>query len=78
MNDVEFWLFKSLKLKHSRGDQIIQPFYRIDSSKELNPHLFKLKIFWKFEQKALLNQVEYIEIWSMTMNWNLFPANSFK
>ena len=59
MNDVEFRPFKSLKLKHSRGDQIIKSFYGIGSPKETRSPLFKLKNFWEVEKK---NQLEYIEI----------------
>ena len=47
MNDEEVGSFKLLKLKYKRGDQIIQPFSRISSPKQIRLPLFYLKKFQK-------------------------------
>ena len=43
MNDEEFVCLKFLKLKHRRGDQIIQLFCRIGSPQEIRSPLFNLR-----------------------------------
>ena len=45
LNDKEFGSFKLVKLKYSRGDQIIQLFWRIASSQEIRSPLFNLRKF---------------------------------
>ena len=52
MNDKEFGCFKFLKLEQRRGDQIIQPFYRIDSHQEITSPLFNLRKFPKIEKST--------------------------
>ena len=61
MNDQEFGSLKVLKLKYRRGDQIIQPFCSIGSSKKLGPP----SLIWgicKNLRKVLLNHGECIEM----------------
>ena len=61
MNDEEFGSLKLLKLKYSRGDQIIQTFCRIGSPLKLGPPSLicgNLKTL----RKVLLNQAERIKI----------------
>ena len=41
MNEEEFWPMKFLKVKYSRGDQIIQLFFRTGSSQEIKLPQFK-------------------------------------
>ena len=62
MNDEGLGPFKLVKLKYRRGDQIIQPFYRIGPlPKILGPPSL---IWWNFENlwNVLLNLVECIKI----------------
>ena len=68
MNDKEFGSFKLLKLKHRRGDQIIQPFCRIGSLQEIRSPLFNLISF----QKAEKSTAE-----SCTMHRNLVNGKEF-
>ena len=72
LNDEEFGSLKFLKLKYRRGDQRIQPFWRIGSPKKLGPPSLIWENFKKLT-KVLLNHVECIEIYWMTIN--LGPSN---
>ena len=68
MNDKEFCPIKVLKLKHRRGDQLIQPFCRIGSPQEIRSLLFNL---WKFK-KSYRGTPE-----SCRMRWNLMNEEEF-
>ena len=68
MNDDEFGYFKFLKLKYRRGDQIIQPFYRIGSSQNIRSPLFNLIKFQKPEKSTTA---------SCKMHWNLMNDKEF-
>ena len=48
----EFGYLKFLKLKYTRGDQIIQPFCRIGSPQEISSPLFNLRKFEKNEKST--------------------------
>ena len=52
LNDKEFGYFKFLKLKYRRGDQIIQPFYRIGFPEEFRSPLVNLKKSYKTEKST--------------------------
>ena len=72
MNGNEFGSFKLLKLKYRRGDQIIQPFWRIGTPQEIRSPLFNLRKF----RKAGKSTAE-----SGTRHWNLMndkELGSFK
>ena len=60
-NDNEFGFTKLLKLKYSRGDQIIQTFCKIGSPQKLRVPSLTYRNF-KALRKVLLNDAEYIEI----------------
>ena len=61
MNDEEFGSRKLLKLKYSRGDQIIQTFCKIDSNQKLDPpSLIYTKL--KTLREVLVNHIKCIEI----------------
>ena len=68
MNGKEFESFKFLKLKYSRGDQIVQLFSKIDSPQEIRSPLFNLKKFQKPEKHATA---------SSSMHWNLMNDDEF-
>ena len=68
LDDKEFRSLKVLKLKHRRGDQIIQPFCRIGSPQEITSHLYNLRKFWKTEK----NTAEFCSI-----HWNLLDDEEF-
>ena len=61
MNDQKFGSFKFSKLKYRTGHQIIQPFWRIASPKEIRSPSLIWKNF-KILTKELLNYVECSEI----------------
>ena len=52
MNDKEFGSFNFLKLKHRRGDQIIQPFCRIGCPLEIRSPLLNLSKSSKHEKST--------------------------
>ena len=52
LNDKEFGYFKFLKLKYRRGDQILQPFYRIGFREEFRSPLVNLKKSDKTEKST--------------------------
>ena len=52
LNDKEFGYFKFLKLKYRRGDQIIQPYYRIGFPEEFRSPLVNLKKPHKTEKST--------------------------
>ena len=60
LNDEEFQLLKLLKLKHRKGEQIIQLFSRIGLPQKLGP-LSLICINFKTVRKVLLNDAECIE-----------------
>ena len=62
MNDKEFGSFRLLKLKYRRGDQIIQPLWKIAWSQEIRSPLFNLNKFQKPEKSTTA---------SSRMHWNL-------
>ena len=68
MNAKEFGSFKLLKLKYRRGDQIIQPFCRIDSTQEISSSLFNFMSFEKAEKSTTA---------SSRMHWNLINYDEF-
>ena len=68
MNNEKFGSLKLLKLKYRRGDQIIQSFCRISSSKEIRSPLFNL---WKFEKS------EKSAPGTCRMHWNLIIDKKF-
>ena len=72
MNNKEFGSFKLLKLKYRRGKEIIQPFWRIASPKEIRSSVLNLRKFQNLH-KELVNHVECTEIQWMTKN--LAPSN---
>ena len=47
MNDVEFESFNFLELICRKGDEIIEPFYRIGSTQEIRSPIFNLRKFQK-------------------------------
>ena len=61
MNAAEIMSIKFLKLKSRSGDQIIQTFWEIGSTRKLNPPSLVLRNF-KTLQKVLLNHAESIQI----------------
>ena len=50
MNDQEFESFKFLKSKYKSGDEIIQPFSRIGSPKEIRSRFFNFRKFQETEK----------------------------
>ena len=68
MNDKKFGTFKLLKLRYSRVGQIIQPFCRIGSPKEIKSPFFNM---WKF-QKLEKSTAELCR-----MHWNLMNDEEF-
>ena len=68
MNGKEFESFKVLKLKYSRGDEIIQLFSKIYSPQEIRSPLFNLKKFEKLQKRATA---------SSSMHWNLMNDDEF-
>ena len=68
MNDKEFASFKLLKFRYSRVDQIIHPFCRIGSSKEIRSPFFNLTKFQKLEKSTAE---------SSRMHWNLMNDEEF-
>ena len=62
INGEEFRSLQFSKMKHSRWDQIIQPFCRIHCPKEISSLLFNL---WKF-QKSVKSTSQ-----SCKMDWNV-------
>ena len=68
MNNEELGSFKFLKLKHSRGDQIIQPFCRIGCPQEIRSPLFNLTKFQNTEKSTAE---------SCRMRWNLMNDEDF-
>ena len=61
IKDDQFETIKFLKLKYRRGDQIIQTFCKIGSSKKLGAPSLICRNF-KIPKKLLLNDAECIEI----------------
>ena len=61
MNHEEFGSRKLLKLKYSRGDQIIETFCKIGSPQKLGPPSLNCRNL-KTLRKALLNHAEFLEI----------------
>ena len=68
LDDEEFGSLKFLKLKYRRGDQIIQPFWRIGSPQEISCPLFNLRKFEKTEKSTAE---------SCRMHWNLLDDEKF-
>ena len=62
------WGLTTFKLKHRRGDQITQWFYRISSPQEIRSPLFN---FWTFENS------EKSTLESCRMYWNLMNDKQF-
>ena len=62
LNDKKFGSFKLVKLKYRRGDQIIQPLWKIASSQEIRSPLFNLNKFQKPEKSTTA---------SSRIHWNL-------
>ena len=61
INHEEFGSIELLRLKYSRGDQIIQAFCKIDSPQKLGP-LSLISKNMKTLRVVLLNHAEYIEM----------------
>ena len=61
MNEEGFGSLNPLKSKYSRGNQIIQTFYKIGSPQKFGP-LFLICENFKNLRKVLLNHAERIEI----------------
>ena len=61
MNGEEFRSIELLRLKYSRGDQIIQTFSKIGSLEKLGP-LSLISRKFKALRKILLNLAEYVEM----------------
>ena len=68
LDDEEFGWLKFLKLKYTRGDQIIQPFCRIVSPQEIRSPLFNFRKFEKTEKSTAE---------SCRMHWNLLDDEEF-
>ena len=68
LDDKEFGSLKFLKLKYTRGDQIIQPFCRIGSPQEIRSPLFNLRKFEKTEKSTAE---------SCRMHWNRLDDEEF-
>ena len=68
LDDEEFGWLKFLKLKYTRGDQIIQPFSRIGSPKKFCAPSFNLRKFEKTEKST----AELCRI-----HWNLLHEEEF-
>ena len=68
--DEKFGSIKLLELKNTRGDQIIETFYKIGSPQKLGPASFISRNF-KTLKKVLLNDGECFKMWWMTMNLGL-------
>ena len=62
MNDDKYWSLKLVKLKCSRGDQLIQTFCIIGSSEKLGPSSL-ISTSFKTLGNVFLNDVESIEIY---------------
>ena len=69
LDDEEFGSLKFLKLKHRRGDQIIQPLCRIGSPQDIRSPLFNLRKFAKNEKSTAE---------SSRMHWNLLDDEEFE
>ena len=73
MNDEECEFFKFLELKYRRGDQVIQPFWKIGSRQEIRSPLLNLRKFQKIEKST----VESIGTHWSSMNDKEFESLKF-
>ena len=58
INEEEFWCIKLLKLKYSRGDQVIESFCRNGFPQQLGPYLQFVEILNVYEKYSLIIQSE--------------------